>query len=272
MDPTNLEAPVMLSRVASGTIPFARAVQRSGDGTCVLYGGTVIDSAQTPWTAGHANVTVTTPAGTFGTLMNKLACAAVPDTTNIGYVSIAATDMSADAAFGLLMKCSTAQAAGDIQAGTDETAAFASPQLVDLPAMDADKWYYHNLAFGGVVGDRDAVVGFGLYNNSGGALTTDVYVQWVGRGALAYDIAGFINTDDAVEDDQAVAYDDALILANGRITGIPLETGVTCLAEQRLYAVPGTGKLATTEIVFGVRPITAAEDQSVAGGNVMVVR
>lgn len=272
MDPTNIEAPVLLSRVASGTIPFARAVERSGAGYCCLFGGTVIDDCQAAWTAGHANVTVTTPAGGFGTYMNHLACAAVPDTTTIAYKAMTAVDMSASAAFGILVKSSVALDAGDVQAGTDETALFASPQLVDLPAMEAGKWYYFNLAFTGVVGDRDAVVGFGLYNNSGGALTTNLDVQYVGRGALIYDIAGFANADIAVEDDQAVQYNDVLILAGGRITGVPLATGVTCLAEQQLYPVPGTGKLSTTEISFGVRPITAAEDQSTAGGNVMVVR
>lgn len=272
MDPTNIEAPVLLSRIASGTIPFARAVERSGSGTIGLFGGTMIDDAQAAWTSGHANVTVSTPAGAFATLMNHFACAAVTDATNIAYKVMAPTDMSAEAAFGILIKSTIAQAAGDIQAGADETAAFASPQLVDVPAMEAAKWYYFNLAFGGVVGDRDAVVGFGLYNNSGGAMTADIDVQWIGRGALIYDIAGFANADIAVEDDEAVQYRDVLVLAAGRITGLPLATGVTCLAEQQLYPVPGTGKLSTTEIAFGVRPITAAEDQANAGGNVMVVR
>ncbi|RLI55259.1 MAG: hypothetical protein DRP01_10785 [Archaeoglobales archaeon] len=272
MNPTNIEAPVTLSRVASDTIPFARAVQRSGDGKVSLFGGTVIDDCQAAWTAGHANVTITTPAGTFASVMNHIACAAVPDTTNIAYKTIASTDMSDDAAFGILIKSSVALSEGDVQVGTDETAAFASPQLVDLPAMEAGKWYYFNLEFGGVVGDRDAVIGFGLYNNSGGALTTNLDVQWVGRGGIAYDIAGFAYADQTVEDDQAVEYQDVEILANGRISFIPLSDGETCLAEQRLYPIPGTGKLTTTEIVFGVRPITAAEDQPTAGGDVMVVR
>ena len=272
MNPTYIEAPVTLSRIASGTIPFQLAVERSGDGTVALYGGTVIDDAQAAWTAGDASVEVTTPTGIFNTYMNHMVCTTTPDTTNIAYQTIVATDMQADAAFGLLLMSSVALAAGDVQAGTDEDAAFASPQLVDVPAQDAGKWYYHNLAFGGVVGDRSAVIGFGLYNNAGGTLTTNLDVQWVGRGALAYDIAGFLNADVAVEDDQAIVYNPVLINAVGRISHVPLNTGETCLAEQQLYPVPGTGKLSTTEIVFGVKPITAAEDQSTAGGDVMVVR
>lgn len=281
MNPTYIEAPVTFSRIASGTIPFQLAVERSGVNTVGLYGGTEIDDCQTPWTAGHANVTVTTPAGTFNTAMNHLDCSAaggVPNTTNIAYKTMVATDMQLSAAFGILIKSSIAKTAGNIQVGTDPLADFSTGKpgaLVDLPAMDAAKWYYFNLEFGGVIGDRSAVQSFGLYNNSGGALTDLIDVQWVGRGAIIYDIAGFLNADVAVEADEAVLYDDVLIHAVGRISNVPLTAGETCLAEQQLYPIPGTGMLSTTEIVFGVRPITAGEDIPTATAvaiDVMVVR
>ncbi len=272
MNPTYIEAPVTLSRIASGTIPFQLAVERSGDGTVMLYGGTKIDDCQAADWAVAASVAVSVETGAFNTYLLRLTLTANPTGAFIAYKALTATDMSGDAAFGILMKTSVAVAAGDLKAGTDESAPLTITETVDIPAMEADKWYYFNLAFAGVVGVRDAVTVFGLWNASGGNLTQNIDIGWIGRGALAYDIAGFLNADVAVEDDEAVEYNPVLINAVGRISHVPLNTGETCLAEQQLYPVPGTGKLSTTEIVFGVKPITAAEDQSDAGGDVMVVR
>lgn len=272
MDPTYIEAPVTLARAAAGTIPFAVAVERAGDGYCDIYGGTVIDDCQAAdWTVA-ASVAVTAPAGTFETYMVHLALTTNPTGAFIAYKTISLTNMSGNAAFGILMKTSVAVAAGDLKAGTDESAPLTITETVDIPAMAADTWYYFNLAFAGAVGVRDAVVVFGLWNASGGNLTQTIDIQHVGRGSLVYDIAGFAQVDAGVEDDQAVQYDTVNILAAGRITGIPMNTGETCLAEQQLYPIPGSGKLSTTEIVFGIKPIIAGEDQATAGGNVMVVR
>jgi len=276
MDPTYIEAPVTLSRAAYNedvAIPFARAVERAGDGLCDIFGGTEVDDCQLADWAVAASVAVTAPAGTFEPFMVHLALTTNPTGAFIAYKTIAKTAMNlVDGAINILMKTSKAVATGDLQIGTDETASFASPQLIDLPAMVADTWYYFNIPFVCAVGDRDEVIGVGLWNDSGSNLSQTIDVQYVGFGYTTYNIAGFAQVDGAVEDDEAVQYDTVNILAGGRITGIPLNAGETCLADQPLYPVPGSGKLSTTEIVYGTKPIIAGEDQSIAGGNVMVVR
>lgn len=273
MDPVDIQTSIILSRVATGDIDFGRVVERAGAGECALFGGTTLDDAQAAWSSGDAAVTVSLDTGVFGnTSNNKFACAALADATLMAYQDISVQDMSDHAAIGILVKSSIALSAGDLQIGVDETASMGgTPTWMDIPAMAAGKWYYFSIAFGGVATDRDAVLSYGLQNNSGGALTADIHVEYVGLGAKTYGYAGFANDDQAKEGDAAEQYDDVKILAATHALGF-LATGETCYAEQPLYPVPGSGKLATTEIVYdgANRPITATEDQSTAAGRVGV--
>lgn len=282
MEAVEIETCITLSRVAAGDIPFGAPVERYAAKTAKIYGGEVISECNALWTAGHANVTVSVQTAAFdiwedaAPYMVRAACAAVPDTTNVMYTSFTATDMSGDSYFYVLARSSVALTAGDIDFGTDETAAFASPQLTACPAMAANTWYMLQLAWTGTTADRNAVICFGCYNSSGGAWTGNLDIQYVGRGNNLYGILGFAKDDQvSIHDtdndptETYEAYDDVTVLAAGHINA-DLIKGATCVSGQPLYIVPGCGKLATTQIVDANRTITATEDQTVSGGRVGV--
>lgn len=271
MDPVEIQTSIVLSRIAAGDIPFGRAVERAGaNGEISVYGGAYpLEDGSGAWTA-EAEVTRTNPAGTFDTSMLKLAITNTFTTGVIASLDIAAMDMSIYEGISILIKPSIDVAAGVLQFGVSETAALGgSPILLDLPAMEAGKWYYVSATFTGVAGDRDAVLSFGLNAASDPGAAIDLYVQFMGLGAKTYDIAGFAKDDQAKEGDEAEQYDDVKVLAAGHINA-DLATGITCVAEQQLYPIPGTGLLHTTEIVTGGREVSATEDQATPGGRVGV--
>ncbi len=268
MDPVEIEATTHLSRVAAGNVPFDRAVERYAADKVVVFGGaTLVDACEVAWTP-SANVTASVVAGIKDNC-TKLVVAGGFTTGLVAYRDLpAALDLSAIANGNLLIKPSIAVAAGVLQIGVDETAAMAgSPQYSDIPALEAGKWHYISVPFTGAVSTRDAVVSIGLNAVSDpGAL--DIYVDEVRAGAQFYDIAGIANDDVADEDDIAAAGLDVLIL-NGR-NKAELATGITCVAEQPLYPVPGDGTFTTEEIVYAGRQVRALEDQATPAGRVEV--
>lgn len=272
MDPVNIQTSIVLSRVATGTIPFGRAVERAGANKCALFGGTTLDNCQVAWTTGGAETVVSTPASVLDTslVMNDFANTAVPTTQIIASIAKANVDLSGSTNFGILILVDAAVAAGDLTFRVTDTV--GGDEDVTLPALVANQWTWVSLPFGGVGTDRDVVNAIAVVNTSGGNLSTDVTVAFVGYGEATYGIAGFANDDQAVEDDQAVLNDAVNILAAGNLL-VPLAGGMTTVAEQQVYAIPGSGKLTTVEIVYSVganRPITATEDQATAAGNVGV--
>ena len=269
MDSVEIETSITLSRTAAGAVTFGRAVERYADKEYTVYGGArSLDDGSGAW-APEENVIRTNPAGEFDTSMIKLAVAGAFTTGVIGSLDIASLDLSEDGGMNILIKPSIAVAAGVLQVAVSETIALGgSPVTMDLPAMEAGKWHYFSLAYTGVASDRDAVLSFGLIAASDPGIV-DLDVQSVRSGAKSYGIAGFLNDDQAVEGDVSAQYQDSVILAAGNMNP-KLASGITCVAEQPLYAVPGTGELHTLEIVSDNRPITATEDNSNAGTQVGV--
>lgn len=269
MKTTDIQTSIILSRTANGIVDFARAVERYADKTYTVYGGErSLDDGSGAW-APAADVLRTNPAGLFDTSMIKLEVQTAFTTGVVASLDITSLDLSGDGAMNILIKPSIDVAAGVLEAAVSETIALGgSPVLMDIPAMEAGKWYYFSLAFTGITSARDAVLSYGLNANSDPGVV-DIYVQSVRTGAKTYGMAGFLNDDRAVEDDKSAQYMVNEILAAGHILG-ELAAGVTCVAEQPLYAVPGTGKLNTLEIVSVNRPINATEDQATAAGRVGV--
>lgn len=270
MDPVEIQTNIVLSRIAAGAIPFGRAVERaSDDGKISVRGGAyTLEDGSGAWTP-EANVTRTNPTGAFSTNMVKLACGAGFTTGIIASLDISAMDMSGYEAIGILIKCDKNRAAGDDILAVAEATGLASARVdMDMPALVAGEWTYVSLPFTGLATARDAVLSYGLVAVTS-AVSTVFDVQFIGLGATTYGTAGFAKDDQAKEGDEAEENDTVTVLAAGHMN-VPLAAGVTCVAEQPLYVVPGTGKLTTTEIASNDRPITATEDQSTAGGMVGV--
>jgi hypothetical protein len=271
MDPVEIQTSVVLSRVASETIPFDRAVERSGVGTAGLFGGaTLLDAMEAAWTP-KTNVTVTTPAGVKANC-NKMAIASGFTTGLVATQDFAAAvDLSADNYMNFLIKASIAVTAGVLQIGVSETAVMGgSPNLTDIPALAADQWYYISLAYTGAGSTRNATLSVGI-NAVSDPGTVDVYLDEVRSSPVQFlGIAGFADDDEAVEDDQAVLYDNVKILARGHILA-ELAAGITCVAEQKLFPIPGLGSLTTIDISMDGPTIRASEDQATAAGRVGVI-
>jgi len=268
MDRVNRQASILLSRVASGDIPFNKAAERSGVNTVGLFGGSqVIDNADAAWTP-EANVTAALDTGIVGSA-NKLTVAGAFGTGLVASKDISVLDLSPSGAINFLFKSNTDLAAGVLQVGISETIAMGgSPEWEDIPAIVADKWYYFSIAFTGAASTRNATLSVGLNAVSDpGAVI--LWIDEVRAGAVYNDIAGFAIDDQAKENEKAEAKEDVLLGAAGNFN-VELQAGQTCVAEQRLYPVPGLGSLTATEIVMNGRPITATEDQPTAGGRIGV--
>lgn len=269
MDPVEIQTNIDLSRVAAGTVAFNKAVERHSDKKCTIYGGIqLIDACEAAW-AVQANVTTTLEAGIVANC-NKLTIAGAFTTGLVATKDLTLVDLSGLGAMNVLLKCDAAQAAGVFQIGVSETITMGgSPVLMDVPAMAADTWYYFSIAYSGVTSARNAVLSCGI-NAVSDPGAVDLWVDEVRSGALGYGIAGFADDDQAQENEYASIYEDVHILGAGNINA-DLQAGQTCVAEQPLYPVPGTGELTATEIVAAYgRSITATEDQATAGGRVGV--
>jgi len=269
MDPVEIQATVVLSRIADADVPFDRAVERAGpNGEAVVFGGKqLIDGCEAAWSP-QTNVTATVEAGILNDC-NKLAIASAFTTGLVATKDITSLDLSGYGYIKFLIKASIAVAAGVLQIGFSETVGMGgSPIYMDIPALEAGKWYYFSIAFGGTGTQRDAVVSIGL-NAVSDPGTVDVYIDEVRAGAETYGIAGFCKDDIAKENDKAEQYEDMTILL-GHVNA-ELLAGQTCASEQPLYPVPGDGRLTATEIEMAGASVRASEDQATAGGRVGVI-
>ena len=262
-----------LSEVAARDVGFGRIVQRHSAGKCEEFGGLSFDDMETPWSP-EANVTVALedPSPIDG-VCNKITIAGGFTTGLAASHNLTEIDLSGYASIGAYVKSTIAQAAGDLQIGVSETADMGgTPVYMDLPALEAGKWYYVSLDFGGVGTDRDAVLSIGLnVVTDNGAC--DIYMDKVGVGAHFYGIKGMSAMEEIVDrcatPETYTEGSAVLIVAAGMCNGT-LTDGSTVVSEQKLYPVPG-GKLTSTEVIMPGRAITATEDQSTRGGRVGVI-
>ena len=271
MNPVEVPSAITkLSYAAIGDIPFARACEPVGsEEKCCIFGGNVDLADGSVAFSPEANVTVALEDGIGGAKCNKITIAAAHGTGVAASINVDEVDLSGEDCLNLLVKSSIALSAGDYQVGVSETADLGgSPVLMDLPAMEADKWYYLSIPFSGVVADRDAVVSCGL-NVAVDVGASIVYIQHVRSGSQFYDILGLADEDVAKENDKAELGDAVSILASGLMRG-KLASGVTAVAMQPLYPVPGTGEYDVIEVASSSRQARAAYPQQTAGGSVII--
>ena len=129
----------------------------------------LVSDAETAWTAGSANVTVTkdTSFKRFGSASAKL----VEDGNSgagdiLGYDTITSLDISDCDRLEFDMYSSVDLTAGQIDIALDNTAAIASPiEEIDVPAMDAATWYRHSVALANPQTDT-AIISVGLIQTS----------------------------------------------------------------------------------------------------------
>jgi len=285
MEAVEIETCIPLSRAAAGDIPFGAMSERYSATQAKVYGGEIVSDCQSLWTAGTADTTPSLQTASFDIYEGatpyklRLAIVALADHGKIAYASCAATDMSGDSYIYILIKSTGGLGtAGDLVFAIAEDAAIGTPRDIDLPIMVAATWHYFKVAFSGTTGQRDAVISFGLRNETGGALTDTIEVQYVGRGNALYEPLGFacddqvsIHSVDNVPTEEYESGDSVKILAAGHVNP-ELAKGCTCVAGQRLYPLPGNGKLHTSAITATneSRMITATEDQTTSGGQVGV--
>ena len=277
MDPVDIHVSVYLDRVVDegAEIDFGRVAERAGtEGRIAVFGGALsIDDMEAAWLP-KTNVLAATDTGIVGNC-NKITVQTAFTTGLIVTHEVApAADYSGYEAIGFLIKSDTDIAAGALQIGWDEGSTDMSddPQYLDLPALEAGKWYWITLAFTGTVEERDAVQSLGFNVVSDLSTTADVvlHVDEVRAGALSNGIAGIVIQDEAKQNDKAEQYEAALLGARGKMRGT-LQAGVTVVSEQRLYPVPGTGELTTTEINVEGPEIRAEGDNSDAGTQTPVI-
>lgn len=274
MDPVEVRTFGSKSLIAAKNVDYGRVVERYSAGQGVLFGGNqVITDGETAW-APEADVTQATVAGVKGNCQ-ELTIAGAFTTGLIATLDFAAIDLSGKEAIGFFFKSTGAHAAGDLQIGVDETTAMTgSPVYSNIPAIVADQWYYFSLPFTGAVSARNAAISVGLNAPAVDPGAVVIEIDEVGAGATFRGPAGFSGMDEIVPRDSALLDKfEAGIPFECIVAGLvnaDLETGITCVAEQQLYPVPG-GKLTTTSIVMDGRPIYAYEDQATAGGRVGVI-
>lgn len=271
MDPVEVPSPTTkLSYAAIGDIPFGRFCEPVGaEEKCAIFGGSVDLADGTVAWSPEAEVSVALEAGIGGANCNKITIGAAHTTGVAASENITEVDLSAEEVINLLVKSSIALAAGDYQIGVSETADLGgSPVLMDLPAMVADKWYYLSIPYSGVAADRNAVVSLGL-NVAVDKGASVVRIQHVRAGSQFYDTLGIADEDVAKEDDKAEKYDPVSVLASGLMRG-QLASGVTCVAMQPVFPIPGTGELDIIEVEMVGRQARAAYPQQTAGGTVII--
>ena len=126
----------------------------------------VVSNAETVWTAGSANVTVTKDTS-FRNPSAKL----VEDGNSaagaiLGYDTITSLDISDCDRLEFDMYSSVALTAGQIDIALDNTAAIASPiESIDVPAMTAATWYRHSVVLANPHTDT-AIISVGLVQTS----------------------------------------------------------------------------------------------------------
>jgi hypothetical protein len=303
MEAVQIESCITLSRVAGGdaivaltgaktntyfnsgvtAIPFGRFVEKDGTGSALTYGGFCVDKCNgtRAWTAGASTVLSlqtaifdlwedTTP------YMHRHAITGLATGGIVSYCTTTAEDWSEDTYIYILCKTSVAfTVSGHLTFCHDEHAAIASPEATALPEMAINTWYFHRVALAGATSARNAVLSYGFKQVSGGAAYTgNVDVQYIGRGNCAYGTLG-VGVDDQMSihsnhpSEEYEEGDDITIINAGAVNA-RLCKGVTAVAGQPLYVVPGNGTLHTTAIVDGNRTITALEDQTTSMGQLAV--
>lgn len=137
----------------------------------------------------------------------------------IAYEDMTAVNISGYTYLRFWIKSENAKSAGDIQIATDEDLAIASSQKVDIPALEANKWYHIDVAMTAASGDLDAVRSVGLVNASGGSLTSEVIyvddVKVTTSGAIANPIDAIVVTDQTDEYLIVSSATDAAYTTNG---------------------------------------------------------
>jgi len=273
MDPVEIQTTITLSRVAAGAIPFGVAVARVGIESVDIYGkGThVLEDGTGVWTP-SANVTATNPAtGLDGETAVFLEIATGFTTGIVAYRTTPTANLvlSLDTFWGLLIKASINVAAGVLTINVDEGAALATaPQPSNIPALVAGEWTYVQVAITGATTTRDTANSFGIVAVSDPAIV-DLTIQRVTTNLAAYyNIAGIVKNDEARDDNISKQYDELTIIGAGHANPV-VDDAFTCVAEQPVYFVPGTGVVSTTKIatagITGIRSANATQDQTTAG-------
>ena len=130
----------------------------------------LLSDCETAWTAG-GSVTATADASfeRMGTYCAKLVVASgAAAAAVLGYIDITALDISDCDRVEFDMYSSIALTAGYLDLVLDDTAACVSPvESIDIPAMDAGRWYRHSLTLANPHSDT-AIISLGVVN------TTDV--------------------------------------------------------------------------------------------------
>jgi len=126
----------------------------------------ILDTCDSVWTAGSANVTVTADSA-----FNKLgtACVKAVEDGNSGtnaklcYKTISSTDIDDCDKVEFWMYSSIALTAGQLQIKLDDTAAIASAlEAIDIPAMSANTWYRHVLSLANPYSDV-SLISIGIF-------------------------------------------------------------------------------------------------------------
>uniref|UniRef100_A0A6M3J510 Uncharacterized protein n=1 Tax=viral metagenome TaxID=1070528 RepID=A0A6M3J510_9ZZZZ len=151
----------------------------------------ILDTCDTAWTAGSANVTVTadTSFKKEGTASAKL----VEDGNSaagaiLGYATISSADISDCDALEFWLYSSIALTAGQLDFALDNTAAIASPiESLDVPATTAATWTRHVVSLANPQSDT-AIISLGIVNTSDvGACTLYIDdVKAVKKGSRVY--------------------------------------------------------------------------------------
>jgi hypothetical protein len=303
MEAVQIETCVTIARVAGGdkvhattgakvntyfndgitAIPFGSFVEKDGTNSALTYGGFVVDKCNgtRTWTPGTGDTAVSYETAIFDIwedttpYMVRFTSTALATTDIIASAATVAEDWSEDTYFYILMKSDTATTvAGDLRFKHAEDALIGTPQVQNIPIMAKDTWYFHQIAIVGATSTRNAVISYGFTQVTGGDWSGVVDVQYIGRGNSPYAMLG-ICIDDQVSthaNDPTEEYEegDGMTIAVDGAVNAKLCKGVTAVASQPLYAVPGNGSLHTTAIVSSNRAVTALEDQVTSGGRVAV--
>lgn len=127
--------------------------------------GTVIEDCEDAWDEtnwGAAAGDAGTTNSTEGTNAVHLTIDAASAATDYAFEVITggAQDLSADGFIGFWLTSTVALSSGDLQIGIDDSATFASPILMDIPALSANETKYFIIAYG--AGARTAIQTVGI--------------------------------------------------------------------------------------------------------------
>jgi len=124
----------------------------------------LVDSCESAWTP-NAEVTATADSTTtvIGTNASKLVIGVNFTTGIAAYSVVSAMNLSTHSSIGFYFKSTTALTAGQYEFVLGENVDHATTvENIDIPAIDANTWYYINLSYAGSTASRDAIIWVGL--------------------------------------------------------------------------------------------------------------